>query len=76
MSDPGLSCPGRSAALLQRCAAEPGRISPQVQTSRVPALRRVISCRAASGIRELHLTLQDHAALAFPPGNPALAMPP
>src|SRR6266496_856773 len=38
---PRLSCPGRGAALLQRCTAEPGPITP-APDSWVPGLQRII----------------------------------
>ena len=49
-------CPGRSAALLQRCAAEPGPMSPRCAVLlfgsrlRAAALQRVRETRGALGI--------------------------
>jgi hypothetical protein len=54
-----LPCPGRSAALLQRCAAEPGPMHQQSVRAAywVPALHRTATRCVASGTREWRIQL-------------------
>ncbi len=55
-----VSCPGRSAARLQRCAAEPGPIYPRaIRVAWVPALRS--SAGALRRVRDTGVSRRHHA---------------